>query len=424
MAENSAMSSSDYSTVQHGHTPSDASAFRGASSNPLVSALKGVRVVDFTQIAAGPLCTMLLADMGADVIKIEPPSGDIGRTLGPPFIGGESAVFLALNRNKRGLVIDLKTEDGRRDAEALIATADVVIESFRPGVADRLGIGYRAMKARFPDLIYCSISAYGQDGPWSKKPGVDGVLQAVTGLMSITGSDGEPPTKVQAPLADMVTGYHAVIAVLAALNQRIAGSVPAHIDVNLYASALMLQQVPLLGYLTTKELPKRCGSGAPYATPNEAYTTADGYILIAAYQPERWANLCSAIGRPDLQTNVRFATLPDRMRNRAALTRELNEVFARCGTDEWIALLEPVGIICAPVATYDDVAASPQLPAILTTIHHASAGEFVLPGFAIGGAAMSARLPPPRLGEHDDLLADILAEVEDKGALSSGSRSV
>jgi len=155
------MLSSNCSTA-HG-----ASASPGASGNPLVSALNGIRVIDFTQIAAGPLCTMLLADMGADVIKIEPPSGDIGRTLGPPFIGGEGAVFLALNRNKRGLVIDLKTDSGRCQAEALIATADVVVESFRPGVADRLGIGYQAMKGRFPDLIYCLISAYGQEGPWS-----------------------------------------------------------------------------------------------------------------------------------------------------------------------------------------------------------------------------------------------------------------
>jgi crotonobetainyl-CoA:carnitine CoA-transferase CaiB-like acyl-CoA transferase len=416
------MSSSDTSTVrEERQTIGGASASQGTSINPLVSALKGIRVIDFTQIAAGPLCTMLLADMGADVIKIEPPSGDIGRTLGPPFIGGEGAVFLALNRNKRGLVIDLKSESGRRQAEALIATADVVVESFRPGVADRLGIGYQAMKARFPDLIYCSISAYGQEGPWSKKPGVDGVLQAVTGLMSITGSDDEPPSKVQAPLADMVTGYHATIAVLAALNQRAAGSVPGHIDVNLYASTLMLQQVPLLGYLTTKELPKRCGSGAPYATPNEAYTTADGYILIAAYQPERWMNLCSAIDRPNLHTDIRFATLPDRMKNRAALTRELNEVFACRGTEEWLALLEPVGVICAPVATYDDLSASPQLPAILTTIQHKSAGEIVLPGFAIGGAATPARLPPPRLGEHDDRLAEIIVEAPQNLASQVGS---
>lgn len=375
-------------------------------------------MIDFTQIAAGPLCTMLLADMGADVIKIEPPSGDVGRMLGPPFIGGEGAAFLAFNRNKRGLTIDLKTEAGRRQVAALIGTADVVVESFRPGVADRLGIGYRAMRASFPDLIYCSISAYGQHGPWSTKPGVDGVLQAVTGLMSITGSDDEPPSKVQAPLSDMVTGYHATIAVLAALSRRAAGVVPGHIDVNLYASTMMLQQVPLAGYLATGELPKRCGSGAPYATPNEAYATADGYILIAAYQPEHWANLCSAIGRPQLHTDTRFAALPDRMRNRAALTQELNEILASRRTVDWIALLEPAGIMCAPIATYDDLSTSPRLPAILTAIQHETAGEIAVPGFAIGGAAMPIRLQPPRLGEHNDRLAQILAEAPQRHTLS------
>ncbi|MEH2474290.1 crotonobetainyl-CoA:carnitine CoA-transferase CaiB-like acyl-CoA transferase [Nitrobacteraceae bacterium AZCC 2299] len=394
------------------------------SKNPLASTLKGIRVLDFTQIAAGPLCTMLLADMGADVVKVEPPGGDIGRTLGPPFIGGESAVFLALNRNKRGLVIDLKTDHGRRNAEALIATADVVIESFRPGVADRLGIGYQAAKTRSPNLIYCSISAYGQEGPWSNKPGVDGVLQAVTGLMSITGSDGEPPSKLQAPVVDMATGYHATIAVLAALNQRSAGTAPGHIDVNLYASSLMLQQVPLLGYLTTKELPKRCGSGAPYATPNEAYATADGHILVAAYQPERWRKFCSAIERPDLNDDARFASLPDRMANRAPLTKELNDVLGRRKTQEWMTVLEAAGIICAPVANYDDVSASPQLEAsgILTKVHHANAGEIILPGFAIGGRAMPIDRPPPRLGEHDDMLAEILAEVTQRRQASPTPR--
>jgi crotonobetainyl-CoA:carnitine CoA-transferase CaiB-like acyl-CoA transferase len=353
---------------------------------------------------------MLLADMGADVIKIEPPNGDIARTLGPPFIGGESAVFLALNRNKRGLVIDLKTEGGRRQVEGLIETADVVIESFRPGVADRLGIGYRAMKARYPELIYCSISAYGQQGPWSTKPGVDGVMQAVTGLMSITGAESEPPSKVQAPIADMVTGYQAAIAILAAINQRDTGGATEHLDVNLYAGTLMLQQVPLLGYLTTKELPKRCGSGAPYATPNEAYSTADGYILIAAYQPERWIRFCKAIGRPDLEKDVRFASLRDRMANRAALTAELSKILVKRRTGEWLGALESAGIICAPVATYDEVAASPQLAGILSTMSHQSAGEIILPGFAIGGRAAPVRLPPPTLGEHDREFAQMLEE--------------
>jgi crotonobetainyl-CoA:carnitine CoA-transferase CaiB-like acyl-CoA transferase len=384
----------------HQHDPATA-------PHPLEGTLDKIRVVDFTQIAAGPLCTMLLADMGAEVIKVEPPGGDIGRTLGPPFIGGESAVFLALNRNKRSVVIDLKTEAGRQQARKLIATADVLVESYRPGVADRLGIGFRDARAISPNLIYCSISAYGQSGPWSAKPGVDGVLQAVSGLMSITGADGEPPSKLQVPVVDMVTGYHATIAVLAALHQCVGGKITSHIDINLFAGALMLQQVPLSGYLTTGDLPRRSGSGAPYATPNEAYETADGHILIAAYQSERWQRLCACLGRPELAADPRFASLQDRMTNRSSLTAELNALLRRSVTSFWIELLENADIICAPVADYQRVANSPQLEAsgLLTSMNHPTAGEIVMPGFAIGGRAMPPRRVPPLLGEHNHLLA-------------------
>jgi crotonobetainyl-CoA:carnitine CoA-transferase CaiB-like acyl-CoA transferase len=374
--------------------------------HPLEGALDTIRVIDFTQIAAGPLCTMLLADMGADVLKVEPPGGDIGRTLGPPFIGGESAVFLSLNRNKRSVVIDLKTEVGRQQARSLIATADVLVESYRPGVADRLGIGFHDARAISPNLIYCSISAYGQSGPWSTKPGVDGVLQAVSGLMSITGTEGEPPSKLQVPVVDMVTGYHATMAVLAALHQRAGGKVTGHVDINLFAGALMLQQVPLSGYLTTGDLPKRCGSGAPYATPNEAYETADGHILIAAYQNERWQRLCLCLGRPELAEDPRFVSLQDRMTNRSSLTANLNDLLRHHDTSFWLELLEGADIICAPVADYRRVADSPQLEAagLLTSMNHPTAGEIVMPGFAIGGRAMPPRRVPPLLGQHNHLL--------------------
>jgi crotonobetainyl-CoA:carnitine CoA-transferase CaiB-like acyl-CoA transferase len=349
---------------------------------------------------------MLLADMGADVLKVEPPGGDIGRTLGPPFIGGESAVFLSLNRNKRSVVIDLKTEVGRQQARSLIATADVLVESYRPGVADRLGIGFHDARAISPNLIYCSISAYGQSGPWSTKPGVDGVLQAVSGLMSITGTEGEPPSKLQVPVVDMVTGYHATMAVLAALHQRAGGKVTGHVDINLFAGALMLQQVPLSGYLTTGDLPKRCGSGAPYATPNEAYETADGHILIAAYQNERWQRLCLCLGRPELAEDPRFVSLQDRMTNRSSLTANLNDLLRHHDTSFWLELLEGADIICAPVADYRRVADSPQLEAagLLTSMNHPTAGEIVMPGFAIGGRAMPPRRVPPLLGQHNHLL--------------------
>jgi crotonobetainyl-CoA:carnitine CoA-transferase CaiB-like acyl-CoA transferase len=370
--------------------------------NPLLGALAGIRVVDFTQVAAGPLCTMMLADLGADVVKIEPPGGELGRMLGPPFVNGESTAFLALNRNKRSIVLDLKTQEGRQHAHGLIAEADVLVESFRPGVADRLGIGFSAMRARFPRLVYCSISAYGQSGPLSAKPGVDGVLQAASGLMSITGREGEPPSKLQAPVVDMVTGYHAVIAVLAGLSRRAAATVPGHLDVNMFASALMLQQVPLAAYLNTGELPARTGSGAPYATPNEAYRTADGYILVAAYQESRWRRFCALIARPDLIDDPRFAAMPIRMQHRAELTLEIERALAKRTTAEWVERLEGGDIICAPIADYATVNASPHVAAsaVITRLRHPTAGDVSVPGFAIGGGAIPCRLPPPLLDEH------------------------
>jgi crotonobetainyl-CoA:carnitine CoA-transferase CaiB-like acyl-CoA transferase len=378
-----------------------------SAKHPLEGTLDGIRVVDFTQFAAGPLCTMMLGDLGADVVKVEPPGGDVGRSLGPPFANGESAIFLALNRNKRSIVIDLKTEDGRRQAQRLIATADVLVENFRPGVADRLGIGFRAMRARHPRLVYCSISAYGQSGPWSGRPGVDGVLQAASGLMSVTGTEGEPPSKLQAPVVDMVAGYHAAIAVLAGLQRRAAGAVPGHIDVSLFASALMLQQVPLSGFLLSDELPTRCGSGAPYATPNEAYRTADGHILIAAYQQQRWRRFCSTIGRPELAEDPRYASLPQRMANRTALRDTLNETLRQRDTATWLDLLDRADILCAPVADYHQVLASPQVDAagLVTRMRHPVVGEVTVPGFTIGGPSMPPRRPPPMLGEHNSLLA-------------------
>jgi crotonobetainyl-CoA:carnitine CoA-transferase CaiB-like acyl-CoA transferase len=378
------------------------------AAHPLEGSLDGIRVVDFSQIAAGPLCTMFLGDMGADVIKVEPPGGDVGRRLGPPFIEGEGTLFMALNRNKRGVVIDLKTPEGRCQAQRLVAEADVLVESFRPRVADRLGIGFAEMQARNPRLIYCSISAYGQSGPWADKPGVDGVLQAVSGLMSITGQEGEPPSKVQAPVVDMITGYHATIAVLAALRRRAAGTAVGRLDVNLFASALMLQQIPLAGYLTAGDVPVRSGSGAPYATPNEAYETADGYILIAAYQEERWQQLCRALERPELAEDPRFATLPERMAHRAALTAELNHTLRARETESWIAMLQTADIICAPVADYPLVARSPQIAAagFFTTTLHPKAGEVRMPGFAIGGRPLAPRRPAPLLGEHNELLGE------------------
>lgn len=317
-----------------------------ASANPVAQSLTGIRILDFSQIAAGPFCTMLLADMGADVIKVEPPQGDVGRSLGPTFVNGESATFLALNRNKRSIVIDLKHADDRELARNLVASADVIVESFRPGVMRRFGLDHGGAKQINPNLIYCSISAFGQSGPWAHRPGVDGALQAISGVMSITGAEGDAPSKLQAPVVDMTTGYQACIAILAALRSRAAGQVTKALDVNLYSSALMLQQIPLTSYLASGDIPIRCGSGAPYATPNEAYETADGHLMVAAYQESKWRALCAAIGRPGLVDDPRFANLSSRIEHRTSLTSEINAAMQERTSSEWLNVFSSADIVC------------------------------------------------------------------------------
>jgi len=375
------------------------------AENPLNGAVKGLRVLDFSQIAAGPMCSMLLADMGAVVVKVEPPGGDIARGLGPPFVNGESVLHLSLNRNKYSMVADLKDPEDQKRIRTMLADADIVIESYRPGVATRLGVGFKDVRAINPDVIYCSISAFGQRGPWSHKAGVDGVVQAISGLMSITGEANAPPSKVQAPIVDMVTGFQATIAILAALAKRAKGEPVGHIDVNLYASSLVLQQIPLTSYLMSQELPQRTGSGAPYATPNEAYSTQDGYILVAAYQKPHWCAFCDAIDRPDLANAPEYKELPARLKNRAALTAEINATLSSQPTQYWLEKLDHCNLTCAPIADYAMVARSEQLAPIgaLTTSSHAKAGKVTMPGLVIGGPSLPVRRAPPLLGEHNDL---------------------
>lgn len=366
--------------------------------------LQGLRVLDFSQVAAGPMCTMLLGDMGAEVIKVEPPGGELGRQLGPPWLKGESVTFLCLNCNKKGVVIDLKQQAGVDVARRLARHCDVVVESFRPGVADRLGIGYAALREVNPKLIYCSISAYGQRGPWSRKPGVDGIVQAVSGLMSIIGTEDGPPCKVQTPAVDAVTSFLACMAVVGAVLARERFGIGQRIDVSLYNCALMLQQVSLSCFLASGEVPHRIGSAAPYAAPNEAVPTKDGWLMVAAYQQERWSALCGLLGLAHLASDPRFADNKSRVKHRQELVQILADAFRQRTTAEWVELLEAADIICAPIATYDQVVASQQAKynQVFVQVDHPVAGMLRVPGFAIGFEITpgEVRLPPPMLGEH------------------------
>jgi crotonobetainyl-CoA:carnitine CoA-transferase CaiB-like acyl-CoA transferase len=375
-------------------------------------ALAGVTVLDFSQIGAGPTCGMLLGDMGADVIKIEAPAGDIGRKLGPPWQHGESVVSMSFNRNKRSIAIDLKHPDGPPLVRRMAASAQVVLESFRPGVMERLGIGYEALRAVNPGIVFCSVSAYGQTGPWRDKPGVDGIVQAVSGLMSNIGDENSPPMKVLVPAADMTTGFLATNAVLAALRVSERTGQGQQLDVSLYNSAIMLQQSAVASYLSSGEKPLRTGTAAPYSAPNEAYPTKDGWIMIAAYHEDRWSAFCKVLGEPGLATDPRFATIPLRVANRRELMTELSRLLATHTSQEWQEILEGEDIICGPIADYDMVMASPQLAhnGVIVEMENADAGTVRMPGLAVGDRDAQARVRrgPPAIGEHSrEILRDL-----------------
>ncbi|NYI91717.1 crotonobetainyl-CoA:carnitine CoA-transferase CaiB-like acyl-CoA transferase [Amycolatopsis endophytica] len=390
--------------------------------------LRGIRVLDFTHIVAGPVCTMTLADLGADVVKVEPLTGEIGRRVGPPWLDDQSVISLSVNRNKRSLAIDLKSLDGKRALRRMISRADVLVESFRPGVMRALGLGHASLSAINPALVYCSISAFGQESPARDRPGVDGVMQAVTGLMSTLGHPDSGPAKVQVPVADMVTGYLAAIAVLAALREVRDGKRGQHLDVSLYNATIMLQQVSFASFLTSATEPKPLGSAAPYAAPNEALRTADGWIMVAAYDPKRWAALCRALDAPGLPSDPRFATNADRVAHRTALRTELNRLFSRRTTASWLEILPARDILCAPVAGYREVVESEEYRSsgVETT-----AGGVRMPGFVLGPSqpAGPPDRPAPRPGQHSAaVLAEYglseaeVARLDDRGVIGDHHR--
>jgi crotonobetainyl-CoA:carnitine CoA-transferase CaiB-like acyl-CoA transferase len=374
--------------------------------------LDGVKVVDFTHVGAGPMCTMLLGDMGADILKVEPRGGELGRKLGPGWIGEDCTAYYGFNRNKRSIAIDLKSGRGREIAQKMAADADVVVESLRPGAMRKLGLDYETLKQGHDALIYCSISAYGQQGPYAARPGVDGILQADSGLMSIIGHQNVPePCKVQAPVVDVTTGYIAALAVMAKLLERSKGGTGGHIDVNLLNAAMVLQQTSITNYLSEGAVPERMGSAAPYSAPNEAFQTRDGWIMVAAYNGSRWEDLCGVLERPELAADPRFATSSDRVVNRQAMQALLTQSFIEADTAHWLARLMQADILCAKVSDYVDLEQHPQANAngMFTGFEHPVFGAIRTVGFPINSAQSNAspHTLPPACGEHS---AQILAE--------------
>lgn len=374
--------------------------------------LENITVLDLSQGAAGPTCSMYLGDLGADVIKVEPPGGEWGRGLGPPFVEGVAAAFLGMNRNKRSIVVDLKKPDGPEVVLRLAERCDIALESFRPGVADRLGTGYEAMAARNPRLIYAAISAFGQTGPWRDRPGVDGVAQAMGGIMSVTGTADGPPVKVGVPAADMAGGVFASQSILAALFSRERTGQGQRVDVSLLDSLLTYQVIPLSMFLADGQAPTRLGSAAPYAAPNEAFATSDGQLMVAAYTPTRWPALCRALGQPELATDPRFDTNEKRVRARPELRYVLEPLFRTRTTAEWTVALDDVDVICGPLLTYPELVAEEHVSQgdSLVTVQHPAVGDVrapVFPGRLSQTPCDFTGPPPPIPGEHTEA---ILAE--------------
>jgi crotonobetainyl-CoA:carnitine CoA-transferase CaiB-like acyl-CoA transferase len=368
------------------------------------AALAGLKVLDLTRVLAGPLCAMTLGDMGAEVIKVEPPAGDDTRAWGPPEAGGEAAYFLGVNRNKRSVRLDLSKPSAREVLGQLIGRADVLVENYKLGTLQRWGFGPDWMAAHAPRLIHCSITGYGETGPKAALPGYDFVLQAESGLMSITGEvDGEP-VKYGVAIVDIATGLYATIAILGALNSRTETGRGQKVSVSLFETGLSLLANVASNHLVTGKDAGRFGNGHPNIVPYSTYPTADGSIVLAVGNDGQFARLSEVAGHPEWARDPRFAKNVDRVRNRAVFEPALAAALQSHDTAWWIDRLRAAGVPCGAVNGVAAALADPQTAArdMIMTMQHPTAGTLRMLGFPITMAAtpLTAALPPPLLGQH------------------------
>ncbi len=365
--------------------------------------LAGVRVAEFCSTAAGPFCAMLLADMGAEVVKVEPPEGDALRQW-PPINNGYSENFASVNRNKKSVVLDLKDPESAAVARALALDCDVVVENNRPGVMDRLGLGYAALSKEKPSLVYCSISAYGQSGPRAKEGGFDLTIQAAGGVMSVTGEEGGAPVKCGVPISDFTSGLYGAYGIAAALLAVRAGSPGVHIDVPMFGCTLAVAALQTSEYFGTGRNPRKLGSAHPRNAPYQAFRAADGHFAIAAGNQGLWLKVVEAVGMPELAGDPRFGSTRERAANQVALRELLEARFAAKEVAHWLRIFEAAGVPHAPINDYASALADPQVA------HMGWVREMRLPGgtvtktFAspimLDGQASAIDRAPPALGEH------------------------
>jgi formyl-CoA transferase len=376
-------------------------------SNQHPGPLDGIRVLDLTRVLAGPYCTMFLGDLGAEVVKVEQPGvGDDTRGWGPPFVGGESAYFLCVNRNKKSITVDFKSQDGIALLRRLAERADVLIENFRPGTMERLGLGEKDLRANNPRLIYASLSGFGADGPMSDAPGYDLIVQAWGGLMSVTGMPDGDPTKVGVAIIDLVAGLMLGKSIVSALFAREQLGIGQKIDTSLLEAEVACLINVGSNYLIEGKIPGRWGNAHSSIVPYQSFKTADGYVVIGVASEGIWRRFSQAIGRSELADDPRFAKNSNRVQNREVLITALSEIFLGRETDAWMKLLNEAEVPCAPVQTIDQVFKDPQVlhREMLVKVEHPTAGTVPMAGIPVKFSATPAsiRLPPPTLGQHTE----------------------
>jgi crotonobetainyl-CoA:carnitine CoA-transferase CaiB-like acyl-CoA transferase len=391
--------------------------------------LEGIRVFDMTRVLAGPSCTQMLADLGADVIKIERPGvGDDTRKFAPPYIkdadGGdtsESAYFCAANRNKRSVTLDVSKPEGQALAKKLIAKSHVLVENFKTGNLSKYGLGYDDLKDEFPGLIYCSITGFGHSGPYAPRPGYDVLIQAMSGLMSLTGEPDGAPMKSAVPVADLMAGMYAGVSINAALRHREVTGEGQHIDIGMLDVMVAFSTIQGMNYLATGEVPPRLGNAHPNIVPYQNFKTSDGDIILAVGNDSQFKRFCAVAGAPELPEDPRFDTNSNRLANRAELIPMLEKLIQQKTTDFWVQAMEENSISCGPINNLAQVFDDPHVVARgmkLEMDHPATHGGSVTlinSPIKMSGTPTTNRLAPPMLGQHTDEVLGELLELDDAG---------
>jgi formyl-CoA transferase len=375
--------------------------------------LSGVKVVDLTRVMTGPYCTMMLGDMGADVVKIEQPGkGDDTRAWGPPFIDGESAYYLSVNRNKRSITLNLKSDEGREIVWKLIEQGDVVVENFSPGTAARLGLDYESVRARRPDIVYCSISGFGQEGPAKDRTAYDLIVQGMSGLMSVTGPEDGEPTRFGVPIADIAAGMFGAYAIVAALFHRERTGEGQYIDTSMLGGQVALLTYQAAIFFATGQQPERTGNAHPIVAPYQTFQTRDGYVNVAAGNDGIWRRFCAAMEMEHLLEDARFQDNAGRITQRVELAAEIEKTLTKHDTADIVAMLDKAAVPCGPISTLPELFASPQVEhyKLRQRVPHPTLGEVDQTGFPylLSATPCEIRHAPPNLGQHTD---EVLGEL-------------